>query len=384
MKKTILLSLLAFTSIATQAQTQKEVKIRATGPVFMEILSRLNIDNKNKKKIVVWPDTENNSWHENIGILDNMPVVDIKSIYPNKKFEKLDITERYTFLCWQLTDEGDNTVLHCYLNMPTDIVQNLWLGNHETVILDKETGIIYQAKGTVPEQCYNKVFGVNGKKGTTIDMQIIFPRLPKTDNIAIYGVPNWQMRGLEVKSNLVRLEHLREEYDSIPQFHMAHMVKESVDYDKNNSDSWAVYNDAHLIKPVEENTMALWRTPDATYLAIATEQNWFREFYGRGGNTILLDQQGRQYKCKDVMGYPNDKIFLLEGYAGDYFAIVLVFEPLPKDVNTFTYIVPEGTPFNPANTWGANWSGKVISDLHVWKLRENQHLFKYHPRVVVK
>ena len=81
------------------------------------------------------------------------------------------------------------------------------------------------------------------------------------------------------------------------------------------------------------------------------------------------------------MGYPNDNIFWLEGYPGDYFAIVLIFEPLPLNVKTFTYIDPEGEPFD---AWGADWSGAVINDLDVSQLRRNQKLFEYRPRVVVK
>jgi hypothetical protein len=61
--------------------------------------------------------------------------------------------------------------------------------------------------------------------------------------------------------------------------------------------------------------------------------------------------------------------------------MVLIFEPLPPHVDTFTYVVPEGEPFA---MWGANWSGKVISNLNVEQLRKNQYLFEYHPRTVVR
>lgn len=386
MKKMIMLSLLALTSVATQAQTQKDEGIRVWGPSYMRSVPDITLDKKTKKTTVQWNSTENNSWHEDIGILDNVPVNDSESI--ESAFFKMSPTaletKGYVSMTWLLADEGDNTVLHCYFRMPADIVKNFWLGNAESCILDKETGVIYQAISTVPERCYNKVFGVKGKEGTIVDLQILFPRLPETvHDMVIYGVPNWNMRGYEVKRvhQFYGTASYRESYDTIPQFHMARIMKESVDYNKDNLDSWAVYTDAHLIKPVKENTMALWRTPDATYLAIATEQNWIREYYGRGGNAFLLGQEGRKYKCKGVMGYPNDNIFWLEGYPGDHFAIVLVFEPLPLNVKTFNYVVPEGEPFS---AWGANWSGEVFSNLDVQQLRNNQHLFEYHPRVVVK
>ena len=81
------------------------------------------------------------------------------------------------------------------------------------------------------------------------------------------------------------------------------------------------------------------------------------------------------------MDYPNNNLFWVEGYSGDWFAIVEVYEPLPLNVKTFTFIVPEGEPFQ---AWGANWSGEVIPNLDVEQLRKNQKLFEYHPRVVVK
>lgn len=108
--------------------------------------------------------------------------------------------------------------------------------------------------------------------------------------------------------------------------------------------------------------------------------NWMREYFGRGGNNILVDQRGHQYKCKDVIGYPNNDLFWVEGCSGDYFAIVMVFEPIPMETETITYIVPEGEPFA---MWGANWSGSVQS-FSVKELRDNQKLFEYHPRKIVK
>ena len=361
--------------------TSDDVKVRAFSTGYMESVPDATMDKKSKVKTIEWSSTENNSWHENIGVIDNAPTVKgLESVYDRKIY----ITERsFMPMCWRLSDEGDNTVLHCYFQMKADVVINLWLGNDESCILDKETGIIYQARATVPAACYNKVFGLKGKEDTVFDLQILFPRLPDSAReLAIYGVPAWGMRGTDVEQDGWSADaNGLSDYDPVPQFHTPEMMKDSTHYDKNDSGSWAVYSDAHLIKPVEENTMALWRTPDATYLAIATEQNWFREYHGRGGNTMLLDQQGHQYKCRGVMDYPNDRLFWLEGFPGDYFAMVLVFDPLPTYVKTFTYVVPESEPFT---AWGANWSGEVISNLDVQQLRQNKSLFEYHPRLVVR
>jgi hypothetical protein len=71
----------------------------------------------------------------------------------------------------------------------------------------------------------------------------------------------------------------------------------------------------------------------------------------------------------------------MEGNAGDYVAYVLVFDPLPLNISAITYIEPKGEPFN---AWGANWSGKVVSNISIQQLRHNQKLFDYHPRIIVK
>ena len=381
MKRIITLSLLATLTLTLHAQT-KDTKVLANsqGGIWMP-KPEVTIDKKSKKKVATWRDTENNSWHEDIGEIANVPVAkDIDTIFPDLARIPSD-NSPYLPMFWQLTEEGDETVLHCYFRMPADIVKNLWLASDECVILDKETGTIYCSRRTVPD-CYGKVFTVKGKEGTLLDFQIFFPKLSEdTKEIAIYGVPNWFMRGMDV--TLFRgltATGIVAGYDKEPPYHHPHLVAEANNYNKDDHKTWAIYDDAHLIKPIEDGTYALWLTPEATFLAEACEMNWMREYFGRGGSTILLDQSGHQYKCKEVLDYPNDLLFWNEGVTGDYFAIVYRFDPLPLDIETVTLVVPEGEPFA---MWGANWSGKVAT-LNIKELRQNQRLFDYHPRKVVK
>ena len=170
-------------------------------------------------------------------------------------------------------------------------------------------------------------------------------------------------------------------YDQTPEFHHPTQIVEAKNYDKDNFFTWSEYTDAHLIKPIPDGTMAMWLTKEATYVAVATEMNWRREFFGRYGNNILIDNAGHQYKCKGVMDYPSIPYFWVQGYSGDYFAIVLIFEPLPLNLDTITYIVPEGEPFK-ANF--ASWSGDVKANLSIKELRDNQKLFEYFPRKIVE
>ncbi len=384
MKRLVFLSLMAIACLTTQAQT-KNVKVLAKcRNVFFTSYPEVTVDDKTRKKTMVWHDTENNSWHENMGFVKNVPTttIDIETYFP--QFSGVNEGRPLSPIVWQLTEENDETVLHCYFRMPADIVENFWLCSDECVILDKETGTIYQSRRCVPD-CYGKVFSIKEKEGTVLDFQIFFPKLPEDiREICIYGVPNWCMQGqnvyLDNRLFMRDLEASIRYFDEMMPIHKAHLVSEAVNYDKDNHKSWAVYNDSHLIKPVKKGTYAIWRTEEATYLAEACEMNWMREYFGRGGDNILIDQSGHQYKCKEVLGYPNDKLFWVEGYSGDYFAIVMVFEPIPLYLENITYIEPEGEPFA---MWGANWEGKVLS-FNIKELLDNQKLFKYHPRKVVK
>ena len=386
MKRIITLSLMAIACLSIKAQ-EKNVKVLAQNYGYWVPTPSSAYDKKIKKTIARWPRTEKDDWFELSDlVVDNVPTVNgFAELFPDWVDAVPEYEEQYTPMSWRLTEENDETVLHCYLKMPADIVSNFWLTDEEGCLLDKETGISYRARRTAPD-CYYKRFGIRGKKGDVVDFKIFFPKLPETTKkVAIYGVPNWQLRGTEVKINRqpsgLVFHGVANYYDNVPEFHHPTKIVEAKDYDKDNFFTWSEYKDAHLIKPIPEGTMAMWLTPEATYVAVATEMNWRREYFGRGGNTVLIDKSGHQYKCKGVMDYHNGPMFWVQGMSGDYFAIVLIFEPLPLNLDNITYIVPEGEPFK-ANF--ASWSGEVRPDLSIKELRDNQKLFKYHPREVVK
>lgn len=384
MKRLITISLIALVSINMLAQ-DKDVTVLAKSDGGWAPRPSVAVQPKTKKSVAIWKDTEKNDWYEQTLELEAVPVAkDFDAIFPNVTNDQ-DLP--YIRMPWMLTEENGETVLHCYLRMPADVINKFWLTDMEGGILDKETGITYRARRTEPE-CYEKLFAVKAKKGEVLDFKIIFPKLPETTKkIAIYGVPNWFLRGANVTINRFTVSNSQEvvfdvvSYDEKPQFHKPRRIVEAKNYDKDNFRTWEEYTDAHLIKPVEEGTMAMWITPDATYLALSTELNWRREYFGRGGDTMLMDNAGHQYKCTGVLDYPNNTLFWVQGYSGDYFAIVLVFEPIPITLENITYIVPEGEPFHVRN---ANWSGEVRPNLSIKELRQNQHLFDYHPRVAIE
>lgn len=373
--RTFTLCLVALASMTAFAQKDNAKLLATSRSTIFYPVSEVNIDNQTQERTVIWSNTED--WN------DNSPTVWAENV-PEATFLSNDFAgmnreknNRMAGLGWELTEEGDNTVLHCYLKMPADVVKNFWLASDETGIVDLKTGKNYRALRSVPD-CWGKYFAVKAKEGTVLDFQIFFPKLPSsTTRIAIYGVPNWFMRGRNVT-----IKQGKAKYDKAPDFKQPKLVSKEKDYDKNNGHSWEVYTEPHLIKPTPEGTMAIWRTAEATYLAEAHEQNWMREYFGIHPGTILADESGHMYKLKEVKGLPsNNHIFWMEGYSGDHIAFLYVFEPIPLDVNTISFLKPDLEPFN---AWGANWKGDSKYGLDINELRENQKLFKYKKRKVVK
>ena len=285
-------------------------------------------------------------------------------------------------LFWELKEEDNQTVLHCYFTMPAHPVKRMWLGGEETYIVDEETGVHYKPRVTTPD-VMQQYFTVQAPKDSLIDFTITFPPLPEsTQYISITGVPNWGLydSGNSIKINRRGLENA--EYDQKPNIRVPQLKQPEQNYNKDDADTWAYYHKVHTIKPLEnEKTFALWRTPEATYLAVPHNQTWTREYYGYDDTTFLVDDNGNQYKIKGIQGIPMNHLFWVEECAGDWFALVLEFEPIPLDVTQISYISLDGEPFN---AWGANWKGTQIRDMDVETLRQNQKLFEYVERKIVE
>lgn len=384
-KRFLITAFMAAITVTMQAQTvtEKVTVLKESGIIWMAH-NNPTLDTATGLTSVRWQNTEN----KHVSGRDDQwapSVITVSKVLGiNNSFtSNIEVTQEMAPIKWVLTEEQGETVLHCYMKMPSDIVTNFWLASEETAIVDRETGVQYRARRSDPD-CWKQYFKFRAKKDSIVDFRIYFPPLPTTTtDVYIYGVPNWGLNG-DRSSSLSRpgsYHGTMMTYDEPPRFHKPTLIHEAKDYHKNNSSSWAEYTDAHLIKPLAHNAMALWRTPDATYIAVAREQNWTREYFGEGPDDVLIDNNGRQYKLKEVLDYPNGRLFWVRGNTGDWIAFVKVYEPLAPGVTTINYIVPESEPFK---AWGANWSGTVESNLDVEGLRRNQKLFEYHPRVVVE
>ena len=401
MKRLYQIGLLILTGLSAQAQTYtingtltyessprgvKEYAKSVGALATLPDVKTVNGAGGEKKTTAEWHVT-NMEWIKDHCVVENAPIEkDYMSIFPEIANMALD-EQPCVPMSWRLTEENNETVMHCYFRMPADEVTNLWLTSEETCIVDQETGAQYRIRRTEPDT-YRKHFTLRAKKGEVVDLKIFFaPLAETTKEVRIYGLPNWEMMGAPVTiSYQVSGKYTNVmTYDTVPQFHKPLLEKEHMSenkpYDLQNWNTWKVMNDAHLIKPLRDGTMALWRTPEATYVAVGYEQNWTTEYFNFDQRTTMIDNTGQQYKLRKVLGLPLDEMFFMKGNAGDYVAFLLEFDPLPLDVSTITYVEPDGEPFN---AWGANWTGSVKPDISVQELRDNQRLFEYYPRVVIK
>ena len=288
MKRIFLISLLAMTGLASQAQTsaisgtlqyhQNDVIEYAKSPGIFMSRPEVKQDKKTNKTTAVWHKT-NMDWIKDYCEAKDVAIEkDYLKIFPEMA-NILQDDHSYLPMSWRLTEENHETVMHCYFRMPADEVTNLWLTSEETCLVDQETGAQYRIRRTEPDT-YRKHFTIRAKKDDIVDLKIFFaPLAETTKDIRIYGLPNWGMMGVPVT---VRYQVFGTweplDYDTIPQLRKPRVEKEHMSedkpYDMQNWNTWKVMTDAHLIKPLKDGTMALWRTPEATYLAIGFEQNW--------------------------------------------------------------------------------------------------------------
>lgn len=381
MKKICLICLLAMIGLTLHAQPIEYAK----GMSMFVSCPEVKTDVQTNKTTVAWYQT-NMAWIKDYCEVENVATEkDLLKIFPEIINMPQD-EHTYVPMSWRLTSENNETVMHCYFQMPADEVTDMWLASEETCIVDQETGAQYRIRCTEPDT-YRKHFTIKAKKGDVVDLKVFFaPLAETTKEVRIYGLPNWGMMGTPVTIRQQVFGIWKPlDYDTIPQLRKPIVEKEHMSedkpYDIQNWNTWKVMTDAHLIKPLKDGTMAIWCTPEATYLAIGYEQNWTTEYWSFGHDIKLLDNAGRQYKIREALGLPLDELFFMRGNAGDYVAYMLVFDPIPLNVSTITYIEPAGEPFN---AWGANWSGTVKPNLSIEQLRENQKLFNYYPRIVVK
>ena len=381
--------MLACFSITCMAKDEK-VKILAKSSIELEpVPVDFQLDEQTNAQAMSWPIIRGKSVNKTCWIDDVAQEPNITNYFPKIRLSPMGDS---TPSAWMLTEEDNQTVLHCYLKMPSDEVTNLYLADENTLILDKETGVRYQSIRTVPN-VYGKHFGIRAKKDSFIDLKIYFPILPKkTRKIVIYGVENWHLNGnlpyeheqwYEIATHDILLDRGDDKpvhYDALPVFQTPKLVKAEEDYDPQKRSTWAVYGNLQLIKPCPDGTMALWRTPTATYVALSCEA-YSEASFVYSSSISLIDQEGNFYKCVDIQGLPTNRIFRIGGKPGDYIAFLLKFPPISEKAKVVDYIEYRG---RACDGWQDNWEGDAHLNLNVEELRANQKYFKFFERKIVK
>lgn len=305
--------------------------------------------------------------------IDKLVVVDNDQIFGNQN----DGLDGNYPVRWVLTETSDRTILHCYLKMTIPTLLNVYLGGIDKAsITDLKTGNIYEARGSYDPQVWERAFNISAPVGTVLDFPIEFPLLPKdVREIFIYGVPLCGLNGVGDAHNGI---NIRDEnfggYDEMPHLKLPRLIKpESAQYDSNDWDTWAAYADIHTVRPCKDGTMALWRTPDATYLTLAYEQNWRTEYFAFGNELVrMFSVEGnKELKLRKVHGLPDDgHWFMSHAEPGSWVCFTLEFDPMPLSVENVVIVAP--------------LEGKGIEDTsntapyYVNSLRSNQKYFEYY------
>ena len=139
--------------------------------------------------------------------------------------------------------------------------------------------------------------------------------------------------------------------DDCPAIYKARLIKPARDYQPRVWDSYAVYGDLPIVKETDKdgdyadihpcNDMALWRTKDATYLALVSALGWVRTFYIYSDKIFLRDcDTGEEYPIIEIVNFPFNQEFFIEGVPGDHIYILLKFPPLPKTTRRIDYYEP--------------------------------------------
>lgn len=349
----LLLATLVSVTVLTSAQEKEdtlcigEIFVRDAGPV---------------KSIFK---TENDSCIDNYIVVNNDNIFELHGQdYPMGTYP----------VRWVLTETSDRTILHCYIMMTRTYFLDVYLGGIDKAsIVDLETGKIYEARGSYDPQVWNRAFNIAAPIGTVLDFPIEFPLLPKeTKMVFVYGVPLCNLNGVGDAHNGINIrDNNFGGYDEAPHLKLPHLIKEeSANYDADDWDTWAAYDNIHTVRPCKDGLMALWRTPEKTYITVAYEQNWRTEYFCFD-NFMFTDRANpsKVYEVKKIQGLPDGHhLFMSHAEPGSWVCFTLEFDPLPLSAqNLYLAYNPEGKP------------GEIDSnEFYVNTLRSNQKYFEYY------
>ena len=136
----ITLLLIAALAVSAEAEEVKKVTVlQQMGPMYFHY-DKPVLDSITKLSTVKWQSTENrhnkavdDQWAKNINCVSSN-VID--NNFVNFPFGRLrDMPNDITPLYWELTEEDGETVLHCYMKMPAEVITNFWLASEDIKLI---------------------------------------------------------------------------------------------------------------------------------------------------------------------------------------------------------------------------------------------------------
>lgn len=172
--------------------------------------------------------------------------------------------------------------------------------------------------------------------------------------------------------------------DDCPAIYKARLIKPARDYQPRVWDSYAVYGDLPIVKETDKdgnyadiqpcNHMTMWRTKKATYLAFVSALGWVRTSYIYSDKIFLRDcDTGEEYPIIEVVNFPFNQEFFIEGVPGDHIYILLKFPPLPKTTRRIDYYEP----------YANQEYALEYNDLSIKDLEANHHIIDPAERKIV-
>lgn len=299
--------------------------------------------------------------------------------------------------------------------------QEVWVGGDETFILDMSTGARYAALEALRGAKLNAYNIVTGHKGERVFFQIRFPRLREypdgdinTGYVKIYGVPEAGLNGgqeyrvdeircLQIKdwNRFSELENspLLSYEDSKPLLKQPRIVSNKRRYVSSDTATYKVFSDLPKVYPLtlaemESGSVALWTTPQATYLTQIVEIKHFRtviglrkssiellipKVSGDARDSITLSRPTDVYELYDPVRpisaapYPLEENFIVDAIPGDFVVLTIEFPPLPIGTNRVSVFIRTNPDILIPSQKEEMFFGKEMT-VGVW--RDNQRLVR--------
>ena len=318
--------------------------------------------------------------------------------YSHNKSFSLDVRDSCMVLTFQVNIDSAN--------------QEIWVGGDETFILDMRSGTKYAAIEAMRGAKLNAYNVVDSVRRGWQWFQIRFPRLRRYETrdsqreetlVKIYGVPAAGLNGEQhySLSELQPVQHFKWELypehdfspllayeDAKPMLKQPRLVSKPIHYNPDDTTTFPVYTDLPKVYPLtalemEHNSVALWCTPEVTYVTSIYEIKHFRTvFYIRDKHFVIGfpkddddDDDDDDMTLPNIMPlstepYPIDRNFIVEATPGDFVVFTFEYPPVPIGTNdvdvdffysTYSHTPPQSddTQFNfgkrrTVGNWRAN------------------------------